>query len=98
MRTWMDNIIGNIDLYAQHNPDSSLLPTTNDIFDQITHFTFIPVFMEMVGPYLEDSDQEVGPPPTLLQHIIWQHVDSIYVKSHVQFYLCLCESPHGPTE
>jgi len=69
MRTWTDNIIGNIDLYAQHNPDSSLLPTTNDVFDQITHFTFIPVFMEMIGPYLEDSDLEVGPPPTLLQRI-----------------------------
>jgi len=25
--------------------------------------------MEMIGPYLEDSDQEVGPPPTLLQCI-----------------------------
>ena len=69
MRTWTDNIIGNIDLYAQHNPNSSLLPTTNDVFDQITHFTFIPVFMEMIGPYLEDSNQEVRPPPTLLQHI-----------------------------
>jgi len=34
----------------------------------------------------------------LRRHIIWQHVDSIYMKSHVQFYLCLCESPHGPTE
>ena len=33
-----------------------------------------------------------------LEHIIRQHVDSIYVKSHVQFYLCLHESPHGPTE
>ena len=63
IRTWTDNIIGNIDLYAQHNPNSSLLPTTNDIFDQITHFTFIPVFMEMIGPYLEDNDLEVGPPP-----------------------------------
>jgi len=35
---------------------------------------------------------------TIPVHIIWQHVDSIYVKSHVQFYLCLRESPHGPTE
>jgi len=69
MRTWTDNIIGNIDLYAQHNPDSSLLPTTNDVFDQITHFTFIPVFMEMIKPYLKDSDLEIGPPPTLLQRI-----------------------------
>jgi len=65
----MDNIIGNINLYAQHNPNSSLLPTTNNIFNQIMHFTFILVFMEMIGPYLKDSDQEVGPPPTLLQHI-----------------------------
>jgi len=31
-------------------------------------------------------------------HIIQQHIDSIYVKSHVQFYLCLRKSPHGPTE
>jgi len=69
MRTWTDNIIGSINLYAQHNPDSSLLPTTNDVFNQITHFTFIPVFMEMIGPHLEDDDSEVGPPPTLLQRI-----------------------------
>jgi len=33
-----------------------------------------------------------------LSHIIQQYVDSIYMKSHVQFYLCLHESPHGPTK
>ena len=69
MRTWTDNLIDSIDLYTQHNPDSSLLPTTNDTFDQITHFTFIPIFMDMIGPYIEDSEEEVGPPPTLLQRL-----------------------------
>ena len=31
-------------------------------------------------------------------HIIQQHVDDVYVKSHVQFCLCLRESQCGPTE
>jgi hypothetical protein len=35
---------------------------------------------------------------TLPRHIIQQYMVYEHVKSHVQMCLCLCESPHGPTE
>ena len=42
--------------------------------------------------------QSTSPRGSTDNHIIQQCMDYVYVKAHVQFCLCICESPHGPTE
>ena len=44
------------------------------------------------SPSSPPSD-DAAPPP----HIMWQQIDHVYGKAHVQFCLFLRESPHGPT-
>jgi len=46
------------------------IPITDDAFDDLSHLHFIPIFTDIIDPYIEDSDGSVDtPPPTLLQCI-----------------------------
>jgi len=46
------------------------VPITDDAFDHLSYLCFIPIFTDIIDPYMEDSDGSVDtPPPTLLQRI-----------------------------
>jgi len=46
------------------------VPITDDTFNNLSHLYFIPIFTNIINPYMEDSDGLVDTlPPTLLQHI-----------------------------
>jgi len=46
------------------------IPITDDTFNDLSHLCFIPIFTNIIDPYMEDSNRSVNtPPPTLLQCI-----------------------------
>ena len=43
---------------------------TDNTFNDLSHLHFIPIFTDIIHPYMEDSNRSVDtPPPTLLHHI-----------------------------
>jgi len=46
------------------------IPITDEAFDNLSHLRFIPIFTDIIDPYMEDSNGSVDTPlPTLLQRI-----------------------------
>ena len=60
-----------ISIMAMSDTDTTCpLSITNGKYNCIAHLTYISAFIDKIEPYLKDAVREVGPPPTLLQHII----------------------------
>jgi len=46
------------------------VPITDKAFDDLSYLRFIPIFTDIIDPYMEDSNRSVNTPPsTLLQRI-----------------------------
>ena len=46
------------------------VPITNNAFDNLSHLRFIPIFTDIINPYIEDSNGSVDTPPPTLLHCI----------------------------
>jgi len=70
VKDWTDHLMGAIRVMSRSGEPAHPVPITNDTFDDLSHLRFIPIFINIINPYMEDSNGSVDtPPPTLLQHI-----------------------------
>ena len=62
--------MGAIKVMSHSGGPAHPVPITNNVFNDLSHLCFIPIFTDIINPYMEDSNGSVDtPPPTLLQHI-----------------------------
>jgi len=70
IKEWTNHLIGAIKIMSYSGKLTYPVPITDDAFDNLSHLHFIPIFTDIIDPYMEDSDGSVNtPPPTLLHHI-----------------------------
>ena len=70
VKEWTDHLMTAIRVMSHSSEPAFPIPITDDAFDNLSHLRFIPIFTDLIDPYMEDSDESVDtPPPTLLHHI-----------------------------
>jgi len=70
VKNWTDHLMDAIRVMSRSGEPMHPVPITDEAFNDLSHLCFIPIFTNIIDPYMEDSDGLVDtPPPTLLQHI-----------------------------
>ena len=70
IKNWTDHLTTAIRIMSCSGKPAFPVPITDKAFDDLSHLRFIPIFTDLIDPYMEDSDRSVDtPPPTLLHHI-----------------------------
>ena len=70
IKNWTNHLTTAIRIMSRSGEPAFPIPITDEAFDDLSHLRFIPIFTDLIEPYMEDSDRSVDtPPPTLLHHI-----------------------------
>ena len=70
VKDWTDHLMGAIRVMSHSGEPMHPIPITDEAFNNLSHLCFIPIFTDIINPYMEDSNGSVDtPPPTLLQCI-----------------------------
>ena len=70
IKEWTDHLMGAIKVMSHSGKPAHPVPITDNAFDDLSHLRFIPIFTDIIDPYMEDSDGSVGTPPPTLLHCI----------------------------
>jgi len=60
------------------------VPITDDAFDDLSYLRFIPIFTNLIDPYMEDSDESVDTPPPILLHQIPTPTEMAYASTQTE--------------
>jgi len=70
IKQWTDHLMPAIRVMSHSGELTHPIPIADDAFDDLSHLRFIPIFTNIIDPYMEDSDESIDtPPPTLLHRI-----------------------------
>jgi len=70
IKEWTNHLMTAIRVMSRSGKPIHPIPITNEAFDDLSHLRFIPIFTNLMEPYMEDSDRSADTPlPTFLHHI-----------------------------
>ena len=70
IKEWTNHLIGAIKVLSYSGEPAHPVLVTDNAFNNLSHLRFIPIFTNIINPYIENSDGSVDTPlPTLLHHI-----------------------------
>ena len=59
VKQWTDHLMTAIRVMSRSGEPAFPVPITDDAFDDLSHLRFIPIFTDLIDPYMEDSDGSV---------------------------------------
>jgi len=70
IKKWTDHLMPTIRIMSRSGQPTHPILIADDVFDDLSHLCFIPIFTDVINPYMEDDDRSVNtPPPSLLHHL-----------------------------
>ena len=67
IKEWTDHLMGAIRVISHSRGLAHPVPITDNTFNDLSHLHFIPIFTDIIDPYMENSDGSIDTPlPTLL--------------------------------
>ena len=71
VKEWTDHLMPAIRVMSRSGQPTYPILITDNVFDDLSHLRYIPIFTDIINPYMEEEDEESvdSPPPTLFCRI-----------------------------
>ena len=69
IKEWTDHLMPTIRIMSRSGQPTHPILISDDAFDDLSHLHYIPIFTDIIDPYMEEEDEESvdTPPPALLR-------------------------------
>ena len=84
IKQWTNHLMSAIRIMSHSGEPTHPVLITDNTFDDLSHLCFIPIFTNIIEPYMEDSDKSVNTPPPTLLHCIPTPAEIAHASTQIE--------------